>query len=88
MQGTPTAITVLASVLKSLRRRGSVFVVIETRCSVGMIGSAAPSLPSILAILRGGADNRSSALSSGCVASCEPDDGGLISEGSPSFTVF
>jgi len=88
MQGTPTAITVLASVLKSLRRRDSVFVVIETRCSVGMIESAALSLPSILAILRGGADNRSSALSSGCVASCESDDGGLISEGSPSFTVF
>lgn len=81
MQATPATITVLASALKSLRRRSSVFVVIETRCSVGTIGSAAPSLPSILAILRGGADNRSSVLSSGCVALCEPDDGGLISEG-------
>jgi len=88
MRATPTTITVLASAFKSLRRRSSVFVVIETRCSVGTIGSTVQSLPSILAILREGTDNRSSALFSGCVALCEPDGGGHISEGSPDFTVF
>ena len=87
----PLNFMVLASAPKSHcvgEARCSWSSVIETCCSTGTIGSAALSLPSILAILRGGADNRSSALSSGRVVLSEPDDSGFISEGSPSFTVF